>query len=381
MNRSWAWLAGVALILAAGACGNDTEGRTPGEMAQASGARGDVVTLVGAGATFPFPLYSRWFNAYGQRNPVRINYQSLGSGAGIRQFSEGTVDFGASDAPMSDEDLARVPGAMNLPMVLGSVAITYNLPTVTQPLRLDGPTIADIFSGSLQRWNDPRIARLNPGVTLPDRAILPVHRSDGSGTTYVFTDYLSTISPQWRERVGTGTAVRWPTGLGGKGNEGVTGQVRQTEGAVGYVEQVFARQNNLPMAHVRNQSGNFVEPAVDATTAAAQGIEDRVEQQGDFRVSIVDAPGAAAYPISSWTYLLVQPHMESCAKAQALTGVVEWSLREGDRHARDLHYAPLPDAVKENVIARMRTVTCGVDRQAVGTERAWAPEEAAAGAG
>jgi len=354
----------LAVLLALSGCGDTGEARSPGEMAAGGASAGGTMTLVGAGATFPFPLYSRWFNAYSQQNPVRVNYQSLGSGAGIRQFSEGTVDFGATDAPMSDEEIGRVTaGVLNVPMVLGSVVITYNLPEITQPLQLDGPIIADIFQGTIRQWNDPRIAAMNPGVQLPNRAILPVHRSDGSGTTYVFTDYLSTISPAWQQQVGTGTAVRWPTGLGGKGNEGVTGQVRQTAGAMGYVEQVYARQNNLPMALVRNRSGNFVAPSVDATTAAARDIEQQVEQRGDFRVSIVDAPGADAYPISSWTYVLVRQHMDDCGKAESLIGVLEWAVREGDGMARDLHYAPLPEEIKDDVLAQLRTVTCGADRR------------------
>jgi phosphate transport system substrate-binding protein len=361
MNRIRAALA-VAVLCGLAACGGDTEGRTPGDTSGAAGP-GAATTLVGAGATFPFPLYSRWFNSYAQQNPVRVNYQSLGSGAGIRQFIEGTVDFGASDAPMSDEELGRVPGgALNLPTVLGSVVLTYNVPGLTEPLRLDAETISGIFLGEIQRWNDPRLASLNPGVSLPDRALLPVHRSDGSGTTFVFTDYLSAVSPEFRRFVGRGTAVRWPTGLGGKGNEGVTGQVRQTEGAIGYVEQVYARQNQLPMAAVRNRSGAFVEPSVEATTAAAAGIQDRVEQQGDFRVSIVDAPAPDAYPISSWTYLLVRQHMESCAKAASIVNVVEWAIREGDEQARALHYAPLPADVKGDVLARLGAVTCGPER-------------------
>jgi phosphate transport system substrate-binding protein len=228
MKRSEALLASTLLLWAAAACGEAGAGASPGEMARGgTPAAGGRVTLVGAGATFPFPLYACWFDAYSQQNPVRVNYQSLGSGAGIRQFSERTVDFGAFDAPMGDEEIGRIPeGVLNLPTVLGSVVLTYHLPQVTQPLRLDGPVIADIFLGTIQRWNDPRIAQLNPGVALPNRPILAVHRSDGSGTTYVFTDFLASISPVWRERVGRGTAVRWPTGLGGKGNEGVTGQVR-----------------------------------------------------------------------------------------------------------------------------------------------------------
>lgn len=361
MSRLVLGLAVAGLV----ACGGDGGG-TPGEMARGAQTTSGTVTLVGAGATFPFPLYARWFNAYGQEHPVRINYQSLGSGAGIRQFTEGTVDFGASDAPMSDEEIARIPeGVLNLPTVLGAVVLTYNLPELQQPLQLDGSTIAEIFLGNITRWNDARIQQLNPGVTLPDRAILPVHRSDGSGTTYVFTDYLSSVSPVWRERVGTGTAVRWPTGLGGKGNEGVTGQVRQTEGSIGYVEQVYARQNNLPMASVRNRSGRFVAPSLEATTAAAAGIEQRVEQQGDFRVSIVDPAGADAYPIASWTYLLLRRHMPDCTKARALAGVIEWVLTRGDDHARELYYAPLPESVQQDVLGQLSALTCGPAREPV----------------
>ncbi|MDQ3557474.1 MAG: phosphate ABC transporter substrate-binding protein PstS, partial [Gemmatimonadota bacterium] len=222
--RSWTLLG--LLVLGVGACGGDGGGATPGEMArQAQGDGGERIALTGAGATFPFPIYSRWFNEYAREHPVQINYQSMGSGAGIRQVIEGTVDFGASDAPMTEEELGRAPGTLNLPTVLGAVAVTYNLPGLNQPLRLSGDLLADIFRGQVPRWNDPRIAQLNPGVNLPDRAILVVHRSDGSGTTYVFTDYLTTVSAPWRQQIGTGTAVRWPGGIGAKGNEGVTGQV------------------------------------------------------------------------------------------------------------------------------------------------------------
>jgi phosphate transport system substrate-binding protein len=354
-------LAGLTVSLVA--CGGDGDGATPGEIA-AGGSPGSA-NLTGAGATFPFPIYSRWFHEYNQQpRGVRVNYQSIGSGGGIRQFVEGTVDFGATDAPMTDEDFARVPGTLHLPTVLGSVAITYNLSGLTQPLRLDGPTIAAIFTGEVRRWNDARIAETNPGVALPNRDILPVHRSEGSGTTFVFADYLANVSAQWRERVGVGTSLQWPTGIGAKGNEGVTGQVRQTEGAIGYVEQVYARQNNLPMAQVRNRSGEFVDPSLEAIRAAAQGLDDRIQgERPDFRLSIVDSPVAGAYPISSWTYVLLRPHMDDCNKARALVAVWEWAMTEGGRQAVELHYAPLPEGVQVQVLAQLRTITCGADRQ------------------
>jgi phosphate transport system substrate-binding protein len=260
-------LLGALLGLGGAGCwstGSDAASDDPTEAAQAG-----QITLTGAGATFPYPIYARWFSVYHQQTGVRINYQSIGSGGGIRQMIEGTVEFGATDAPLTEEDLARIPGTLSIPTVLGAVVLTYNLPGLEGTVRLDGETIAGIFLGEIRRWRDPRIQVLNPGVEFPDRDIIPVHRSDGSGTTYVFTDYLGAISPAWRSRVGTGNAVRWPTGLGARGNEGVTGQVRQSPGGIGYVEQVFARQNNLPMADIRNARGEFVSPSIEATTAAA----------------------------------------------------------------------------------------------------------------
>jgi phosphate transport system substrate-binding protein len=332
--------------------------------ARQGGATGGTVTLVGAGATFPFPVYGRWFHEYQREHPVRVNYQSIGSGGGIRQFIEGTVDFGATDAPIGDEDAGRAPnGTLSLPTVIGAVVLTYNVPGLEGELRLDGPTIAGIFLGEIRQWNDPRIAALNPGVQLPARAVLPVHRSDGSGTTYVFVDYLSAVSSTFRDRVGVGTSVRWPTGIGAKGNEGVTGQVRQTPGAIGYVEQVYARQNDLPMASVGNRSGEFVHPSLEATRTAARVIREQVDPADpDFRISIVDSPAAGAYPISSMTYVLLPQHLEDCRKASALVEVWEWALREGDAMALELNYAPLPDELQELVVGQLGRVTCGADR-------------------
>ncbi len=327
-------------------------------------AQAGQITLTGAGATFPYPIYARWFSVYNQQTGVRINYQSIGSGGGIRQMIEGTVEFGATDAPLTEEDLARIPGTLSIPTVLGAVVLTYNLPGLEGTVRLDGETIAGIFLGEIRRWRDPRIQALNPGVEFPDRDIIPVHRSDGSGTTYVFTDYLGVISPAWRTRVGTGNAVRWPTGLGARGNEGVTGQVRQAPGGIGYVEQVFARQNNLPMAEVRNARGEFIAPSIGATTAAAGGLLERVVDD-DFRLSIVNADAEGAYPISSWTYLLIRPHMRDCTRVAALLEVIRWALLEGESHVLDLNYAPLTPELRLRAMEALKVVTCGAENRPV----------------
>lgn len=348
------------------ACGGEGGERpTPGEM-RGGGGRAGSVSLTGAGATFPYPIYSRWFTEYGRANPVRINYQSQGSGAGIRQITEGTVDFGASDAPMTDEELARRPDVLHVPTVLGAVTLAYNLPGFTGRLRLDGDAIAAIYRGEVRRWNDPAIAALNPGVQLPAMDILPVYRSDGSGTTYVFTDYLSAVSPQWRDSAGRGKSVRWPAGLGAKGNEGVSGQVRQTPGAIGYIELAYTAQANLPTAAVRNQAGSFVEPTEAATSAAAAEVEEKLRENPDFRFSIVNAPGADAYPITSFTYLLVPSQLEDCGKAAALVDVVRWALTEGGAMATELHYAALPETMRAAVLERLGTVTCGPERRPAG---------------
>ena len=356
-----------ALALAAllAACGGD---RAPGGGAANGGtggaAAGGAVTLTGAGATFPAPIYSKWFSDYGQAHGVQVNYQSIGSGGGIQQVTAGTVDFGASDAPMSAEEEGKVPGILQLPTVLGAVAVTYNLPGLQQPLRLSGPALAGIFLGKVTKWNDPAIAADNPGVALPSTNIAVVHRSDGSGTTFVFTDYLAKASPEWKAGPGTGKSVNWPGGLGAKGNEGVAGAVKQTAGAIGYVELAYAMQNQLSMASLRNQSGAYVAPSVNATAAAAAGVAERVAN-GDFRVSLNDAAGAATYPIATWTYLLVPPHWSDCGKAQAFVNLVDWALTQGGDAARQLHYAPLPDQVREGVRQKLGTVTCGANNQAV----------------
>jgi phosphate transport system substrate-binding protein len=311
-------------------------------------------TLTGAGATFPNPIYTKWFDAYYKQTGVRINYQSIGSGGGIRQFTEGTVDFGATDAPMTDEQVAKMKGGvLHVPTVLGAVVATYNLPSLGKAaLRFDGPTLAEIFLGRLTRWKDPRIAALNPGVSLPDQDIIVVHRSDGSGTTFIFTDYLSGISPDWKSKVGKATSVEWPIGLGGKGNEGVTQQVKQTEGAIGYVELIYAISNALPFASIKNREGLFVEPSLKSVSAAAAGA--RLGPDTDFRVSITSPPGKDSYPISSFTWLLVRREDPDLVKARLIRNFLRWMLQpEGQRMAADLHYAPLPVPVIELVQKRI----------------------------
>jgi len=355
----------LSLATALTACGGDSGGgATPGEMAQQSS--GPATTLTGAGSSFDYPIFSRWFADYGKATPVRVNYQPIGSGGGIRQFTEGTVDFGATDAPLTAEEQAAVPDAMNLPVILGSVAVTYNLPSVQQPLKLSGPVLADIFAGRTTKWNDAAIAQLNPGVELPAEDILVVHRSDGSGTTYIFSDYLASVSPEWKSGPGVGKSLSWPTGLGAKGNEGVSGQVKQSEGAIGYVEQAYAEQNQLPMALLLNAAGQFVAPSVESTMAAAASLGEQLEQHPDFKLSIVNMPGAGAYPIAAWSYILVHQHIDDCAKANALVSVFEWSLQQGDDAARQLSYGPLPDGLEATVLDRLRSVTCGPDNQPVG---------------
>jgi phosphate transport system substrate-binding protein len=304
------------------------------------------VSLTGAGATFPNPIYSKWFDAYNKKTGVQINYQSIGSGGGIKQYTEGTVDFGASDGPMTNDQLAAVQGeVLHLPTVMGAVVMTYNLPSLGDTkLKFDGATIADIFLGRITKWDDKRIAALNPGVKLPTQDLIVVHRSDGSGTSYIFTDYLSKVSPQWKEQVGFGTAVNWPTGLGGKGNEGVTEQIKQAEGSIGYVELIYAVANKIPFADVKNAAGSFVTPSLESVTAAAASA--KFAANTDFRVSITNAPGTGAYPISSFTWLLVRPKMKDAAKAKALKEFLTWMIGpEAQGMAKDLVYAPLPTEV------------------------------------
>ena len=329
--------------------------RSPaGDRKDTGSATAGSAALTGAGATFPAPIYTKWFDVYARATGVRINYQSIGSGGGIRQFTEGTVDFGATDAPMTDQQVAAVKGnVQHVPTVLGAVVATYNLPSLGKaPLRFDGATLADIFLGLISRWNDPRLAALNPAVSLPGQDIIVVHRSDGSGTTYIFTDYLSKISAEWKSKVGKATSVDWPAGLGGKGNEGVTQQVKQTEGAIGYVELIYAISNGLPAALIKNAEGAFVEPTLESVSAAASGVPLGVDT--DFRVSLTNPPGRGSYPLSSFTWLLVHRESPDSAKAKALHSFLIWMLQpEAQRMAADLHYAPLPASVSQLLQRRL----------------------------
>ncbi len=310
----------------------------------------------GTGATFPYPIYSKWFDEYAKIDrSVKFNYQSIGSGGGIRQISERTVDFGASDGPMTDEQLKKAPGELfHIPTVLGAVVATYNLPGGPK-LRFTGEVLADIFLGKISKWNDDRIKALNPGATLPGDPILVVHRSDGSGTTYIWVDYLSKVSREWEQQVGRGTSVKWPVGLGGKGNEGVAGQVKNTPGALGYVELAYATTNKLPAASVRNVAGKFVEPTIESTTAAA--AEAAANMPADFRVLLTNAPGDSTYPVASFTWLLVYKDQPDEAKGKALVKFLWWAAHEGQRYPSDLLYAPLPAAVVKQIEAKIRQIT------------------------
>ena len=318
-------------------------------------------TLTGAGATFPNPIYTKWFDAYSKQTGVQINYQSIGSGGGIRQIQEGTVDFGASDAPMTDDEMAKAKGGpiFHFPTVLGADVITYNVPGVTQSLQLTGDVVADIFLGKIKKWNDARIAGLNQGVKLPASDILVVHRSDGSGTTYVFTDYLTAVSPAWASGPGKAKDVKWPVGLGGKGNEGVAGQIKQTPGTIGYVELAYANQNRLPVAKLKNAAGQFVSPTIASITAAAAGALEKLGPNTDYRVSIVNAPGADAYPISSFTWLLVYQRQQDSAKGKKLVDFIRWALTEGEGSAAALDYAPIPEAVSKQLLEKLASIQVG----------------------
>ena len=307
----------------------------------------------GAGATFPYPLYSKWFDEYAKLDPsVRFNYQSIGSGGGQKQILAQTVDFGASDSPMSDENLARAPSRLlHIPTVAGAVVVTYKLPG-SPTLKLDGPLIVDIFLGKITSWNDARIVALNPGLKLPGLDVVVVHRSEGSGTSYIFTDFLGNVSKDWEKKVGRHASVKWPTGLGAKGNEGVAGQVKQLPGAIGYVELAYAHQNNLPSAQIKNSAGNFVAPSLEsvAEALATAKIPD------DFRFSMVNPAGENAYPISGATWLLVYQQQKDAAKGKKLVEFLEWAMTKGEAMASALDYAPLPTAVQSNVLDLVKTI-------------------------
>ncbi len=320
------------------------------------------VDLTGAGATFPYPLYSRWFNEYAARTNVRINYQSIGSGGGIRQVVARTVDFGATDVPMTDEELASAGmPVLHIPTVIGAVAITYNLPGLSRPLNLSPDVIADIFLGTVTKWSDPRITSLNPKLTLPDSTILVVHRADGSGTSYIFSDFLTTVSPAWAAGPGRGKDVRWPVGIGGKGNEGVAGQVKQMLGAIGYLEVVYARQNRLPVVHVRNAAGRFISPMPFEIASAATTVLEANRQlrttdgsgTPDLRVSLVNAPGAQSYPIASFTWMLIAPSAIGAEKSRQLAAFIRWALLDNPDVASTLGYVPLPSDAASRIVERL----------------------------
>ena len=353
MTRSLIVLAALSFAAACGDSSSRTDTSAAGARATSSGA-----ALTGAGATFPAPLYSKWFDAYATSTGVKINYQSIGSGGGIRQLSERTVDFGASDAPMSDAELTRAKGGrvVHVPTVLGAVVVIYNLPGVSTGLKLTGEVVAAIFQGHVTKWNDPRIASLNPGVTLPATDILVVHRSDGSGTTYVFSDYLASVSPAWATKPGRGKELQWPVGLGGKGNEGVTGQVKQTPGAIGYAELAYATQNKLAMASIRNAEGEFIAPTTESITAAAAGAAAKLPPDTDYRVSIVNAPGKGVYPISSFTWIIAYFKQADAEKGKKLTDFLRWALGEGQGMVAALDYAPLPEAMRTALAARLDSI-------------------------
>ena len=305
----------------------------------------DTMLLNAAGATFPYPIYSKWFTEYNRLHPeIQINYQSIGSGGGIRQLDAGTVDFGASDMPLNDKMLADFKfKVLHFPTVLGAVMPTYNIEGINQSLSFTGDVLANIYLGKITKWSDPAIAGINKGVHLPDQDIVVIHRSDGSGTTFVWTDYLSKVSNEWETKVGRNTSVNWPVGLGGKGNEGVAGLVKETPGAIGYVELIYAVQNHLTYGQVQNSSGAFVKADLETVTAAAAGAAKSIPE--DFRVSITNPPGKGAYPICSFTYLLIPAHIENAAKRDAIKHFLHWMLTEGQNDAEGLSYAKLPTSV------------------------------------
>ncbi len=317
-------------------------------LALALPAFGQTTTLNGAGATFPYPMYSKWFSEYHKlHSNIEVNYQSIGSGGGIRQVLAQTVDFGATDGPMTDDQLSQAKTKiLHIPTVLGADVPAYNIPGVSGELKFTPDVLAGIFMGKITSWNDPAIAKANPGVSLPNQSIIVVHRSDGSGTTYIWTDYLSKISSEWQNGPGKGTSVKWPTGLGAKGNEGVAGMIRQMEGAIGYIELIYAVQNKIPYGSVKNAAGAFVQASLDSVTAAAASVKS---MPADFRVSITNAPGKDAYPISSFTWLLIPAQSKDANKGKILVDLLNWVVDDGQKMTSDLSYAPLPESVAAKV--------------------------------
>lgn len=366
----WAYLLAAlvsAIALLAVACGGDDDdddgGTTPGATTAPGGipanvGKDDKAELTGAGATFPAPIYQAWFDDYNAKvaKGVKINYQSIGSGGGVQQFTEKTVDFGASDAALSNDEVAKAADVQHIPMVLGSVVVTYNLSGVDKPLKFDADTLAKIYLGTVKKWDDPAIKALNPDAKLPSADIQVVYRSDGSGTSFVWTDYLTKVSAEWQTKVGTSKNPQWPVGQGGKGNEGVTNAVKQTPNAIGYVELNYAIINKLPFADVKNKAGKFVTPSIDSTSAAAAGVT----LPADYRVSIVNADGDAAYPIASFTYLLVYKTSGSCSKQTPLVNFLWWVFHDAAAAstAKELDYAPIPAKALPQIEATIKSLKC-----------------------
>jgi len=311
--------------------------------------------LIGAGATFPYPLYSKMFSEYQKTNKINVNYQSIGSGGGIKQLLEKTVDFGGSDAIMTDEQLSKAPKILHIPTCLGAVVVTYNLP-IKSELKLTPEIISDIFLGKITKWNDPRIVEINKGIALPDKNITVVHRSDGSGTTAIFTDYLSKVSEEWKNKVGKGTSVNWPVGLGGKGNEGVAGLVKQVPNSIGYVELIYAIQNKMSYATIKNRAGNFVKPSLESTSKAAE-----TELPDDMRISLTNTDAADGYPISGFTYILVYQEQNydnrPIGKAKSLVNLLKWMVTDGQKFTTPLHYAPLSESAKNKALKLIKSMT------------------------
>ncbi len=350
MMTRFAWVPLCAVLLAACGGGSSTPAGQPADQA------GEAGQINGAGATFPYPIYSKWFSEYNKTHPtVRINYQSIGSGGGIRQVSSQTVFFGATDGPMTDEQLAGAPGRiLHFPTVLGAVVPVYNVPGISGDLHFSGAVLADIILGRITKWNDPALVKLNPSAKLPASDITVVHRSDGSGTTFIFVDYLSKVSPAFKQQVGVSTSVMWPVGVGGKGNEGVAGLVSQTPGSIGYVELIYALQNKIAFGAVQNAAGEFVKASTDAVTKAA--AEAAANMPADFRVSITNAAGAGAYPISSFTWILLYENPTDKAKATTMVDFMTWALTGGQTFATELGYAALPANVVERELAALKTI-------------------------
>jgi phosphate transport system substrate-binding protein len=337
-----------AAAVAASACGSSGSDQPAGQPQEQQAAQ-----INGAGATFPAPIYSKWFDEYHKLHPnVAINYQPVGSGAGIRQLTNQTVFFGATDGPMTDEQLAAAPGKIaHLPTVLGAVVPIYKIPNVDAALRFNGQVLADIFLGKIKKWNDPAIAKLNPGVSLPNTDLTVVHRSDGSGTTYIWADYLAKVSPEWKSKVGVGPSPSWPVGVGGKGNEGVSGLVTQTPGSIGYVELIYALQNKSSFGQVQNVAGEFITASGDSVTAAAAAAA--ASMPDDFRVSITNASGPGAYPIASFTWILLSEDPMDKAQSKVMVDFMKWALSDGQKYAAELGYAPLPAAVVQKELAAL----------------------------